>query len=755
MNAVLKKADDGSTDKGSVLDQFLKDHRLFLAPDPEIMASHAISPRDAREDAAIAAGQDPHKMNHLRGVLHAALDESFTMVEQMGTAPGAKWGDLVTGIYTAMGDLAFIGPRGIIAFASVCHYPIKFIKKYWTNDPTVGVRDGDGFIHNDARYGGIHNTDQSMIMPVFYQGELVCWVSSTVHEGENGACEPGGMPAAAESKFDEGLKMPPFKLVENNEIRRDLLTFLQNSVRDPKLQFEDTKVKLHAVMRLKERVLAAIEAQGLDLFVATLRQNLEDVEAEVRRRILELPDGTTRIAAFPDSTLREQALMKVNIAVTVKGERMTIDLRGSSPQFTNRAINTSAASFKSALVSAFLLNVWPDLPHSMAAFSPIDVLTDPNSLVDAGFDTPQAMSLISLFKAAAVSVPLSKLRYSLPKRYTAVMAQQYDQPATFIYGGLTQHYEVVGNFCADINGNGQGARSFRDGEPALSPIFSYMCDTGEQELMEEELPIVRLGAQRFTKDRLGFGKFRGGAGYEQIVSVKGSMMWGFMVGATGGRFSCVGGLFGGYGAPAYVLGKIKGANVFQLMKEQPELVEFDMIKLLNEQKFPGATYSTSEPAMTFELAQEGEVYMICQGTGGGYGDVLERDPELVMQDLADDLISAETAQDLYKVVYNPDNLVVDAEATQAARAAERQARLARSEPFDDFVARWVSDEPPASLPYYGTWKDPNVVFAGAGPFRQKMDAKALQGVFMFDPKDLRIAQLEAQLQALRTSAQQG
>lgn len=750
MNEVIK-----DTAQGSVLEAFLKDHQLFLAPDPEIMSRHSISSRDAREDAAISAGQDPHKMNYLRGVLHAALDESFTMVEQMGTAPGAKWGDLVTGIYTATGDLAFIGPKGIIAFATVCHYPLKFIKKYYAGDPTVGLRDGDGFIHNDARYGGIHNTDQSMIMPVFYKGELVCWVSSTVHEGETGACEPGGLPASAESKFDEGLKMPPFRIVENHQIRRDLLTFLQNSVRDPKLQYEDTKVKLHAVMRLKERVLQAIEAHGLELFVATLRQNLEDVETEVRRRIAELPDGTTRVAVFPDSTLREQALMKVNIAVTVKGDRMVIDLRGSSPQFNNRSINTNAASFKSALISAFLLNIWPDLPHSMAALSPVEVITDPNSLVDANFETPQAMSLISLFKAAAVAIPLNKLRYSLPRRYTAVVALQYDQPATFIYGGLTQHYEVVGNFCADINGKGQGGRSFRDGEPALSPIFSYMCDTGEQELMEEELPIVRLGAHRFTKDRMGFGKFRGGPGYEQIVTVKGSQMWGFMVGCTGGRFSCVSGLFGGYGAPAYVLGKIKGANILKHMKEQPELVDFDMVKLLNDQKLPGATYSTSEPAMAFELAQEGDLYMICQGSGGGYGDVLERPPELVMQDVADDLISHETARELYFVVFNASNLVVDEEATQAARAAERKARLARSVPFDDFVNRWVTDEPPASLPYYGTWKDPEVAFAGAGPMRQKMDARAMQGIFMPNPKDMRIAQLEAQIKALQAATQQG
>jgi hypothetical protein len=96
--------------------------------------------------------------------------------------------------------------------------------------------------------------------------------------------------------------------------------------------------------------------------------------------------------------------------------------------------------------------------------------------------------------------------------------------------------------------------------------------------------------------------------------------------------------------------------------------------------------------------------------------------------------------------------VVDTAATQAARAAERKARLTRSEPFDSFVARWVTDEPPASLPYYGTWKDPNVAFAGAGPTRQKMDARAMQGLFMPNPKDMRIAQLEAQVKALQNQA---
>ena len=116
-----------------------------------------------------------------------------------------------------------------------------------------------------------------------------------------------------------------------------------------------------------------------------------------------------------------------------------------------------------------------------------------------------------------------------------------------------------------------------------------------------------------------------------------------------------------------------------MLKHTPEQVKFDMISLMNEQAIPGGEYSSHDMGMTFELANEGEVYMICQGSGGGYGDVLERDPcKLVMKDVREDLLSHELAEEIYFVVYDRDTLIVDEAATQARRDAERQARIARS-----------------------------------------------------------------------------
>jgi len=746
------KSGNAGTEEQALLDKFLAEQKLFLGPDPEIMNDHTISPRDAYEEEILARGVDPHLVNHVRGLINSALDESFTMCEQMGAAPGAKWGDLVTGIYTPTGDLSMIAPHGIIAFAVTCHYAVKFINKYYVNDETVGIAEGDAFMHNDARYGGIHNTDQSMIMPVFWKGELVCWVSSTIHEGENGAIEPGGMPAAAESKFDEGLKMPPFKCVEKFRIKRDLLTFLQNSVRDPKLQLEDMKVKLHAVMRLRDRVLTILEQYGREILAATLRKNLEDTETEVRRRVAELPDGTTRVLAFMDSTLRENAMQKIGMAVTVKGDRMVFDFRGMTPQFLNRSVNCNVTSFKSAIVTGMLQAVWPDLPHTMAMLSPIEMLWDDNSLIAAGGHSPQSMSLMPLFKGCVLPItPFAKLGYSLPRRYTAIVAPQYDQAATFIYGGLTQHGEVTGNFCADINGNGQGARSHRDGENSVAPVFGFMCDIGEHEIAEEDTPIVRIGAHVLAKDRVGFGKFRGGLGYEQIATVRDSNMWGFMTGCEGSKFSSTQGLFGGYGCPAYQLMKIKDINIFKILKEDPDLVDFDIISIMNNRKLPGK-YSVSDMGMTFELCQEGELYMICQGAGGGYGDVLERDPELVLKDLEENLISVDVARAIFHVVVDETTLVCDYEATERARAAERKARIARGRPFDEFCAEWVTPEPPAHIPYFGSWTDPNMIYAGLPGQRICTTAAEQTGVMMPNPKDVRIAELEAEIERLKGAA---
>ena len=168
-------------------------------------------------------------------------------MEAMGAAPGAKWGDLTTAVYTASGDVIHLSCHGVIAFSAMLHHPIRYIMKYWKDEPTVGINPGDGFIHNDARFGNVHNTDQSHDHaghPRRSDHRLGRGDHPRRRERRQGARRHAVRLGDRLRRRDA---MSPFKIVERGELRRDLLTFLQNSVRDPKLQLADMKVKLGAV----------------------------------------------------------------------------------------------------------------------------------------------------------------------------------------------------------------------------------------------------------------------------------------------------------------------------------------------------------------------------------------------------------------------------------------------------------------------------------------------------------------------------
>ncbi len=738
----------GGDQEKSVIEKFLDDNVLFLGPDPEIMKDHRVVETSAREQAALDAFADPDEINLIRHKLQTACNESFDMVEQMGAAPGAKWGDLISGVWTMHGDLAMASMGGVLIFSVLTQHPVKFILKYWKDDPTVGLKDGDVFMHNDARYGNIHNTDQSLVIPVFHEGELICFTGAIVHEGENGATEPGGMPSAAESPFDEGLKMSPLLVGENFEFRRDIMTFLQNSVREPKLQLEGMKSKLFAAMRMKSRVEDAIAEYGVDAVVATLRKTLTDTETGVRRKLMSWPDGKVRTNVFADGTLRENCLIRVRCELHKKDDELIIDFRGSSPEFLNRANNTVLASLKGMLAQEFLSFVWPDLPRNQAVFAPMTVLTDERSALNCSPDAPNAQSMMTFFPGfTAIQIGVPKFLYSAGERSTDVIAGWYNMIVTFLYGGVNQYGELVGNVCADLNGMGGAARWNRDGEHSLAPIFAPMADIGEQELIEEEVPLIKIVPNKLMRDSEGFGKYRGGHGYQQIATMKDSSMWGYMCCSIGSKFPTTYGIFGGYAPGCYPLYKVKGVNVFEVMKDSRELLRYTIEDIMNERPFPGAKYTSHHMGLQLEFAEPGELYMITQGSGGGYGDVLERDPELVSKDYLDGLISMRPVREIYHVVLDEKTGAVDVEATQKERDAEREKRKAQGKPYKEFVKGWETDKPSGDVPFYGSWKDRDTIYLGTPD--KTCPADAIQSVMMPDPKDVRIAKLEAEIADLK------
>ena len=199
---------------------------------------------------------------------------------------------------------------------------------------------------------------------------------------------------------------------------------------------------------------------------------------------------------------------------------------------------------------------------------------------------------------------------------------------------------------------------------------------------------------------------------------------------------------------------VKGINIFDIVKKDPSQFDLSMERVMNEQPFEGGKYQTYHMGLQFDVAQEGELYMIAQGAGGGYGDVLERDPENVLEDLRLDRISDRVARDIYRVAWDPETFAVDAEETQRMRDAERQARLKRSKPYAEFVKEFVKEEPPADVPYFGSWGQENdehlyaTVWGHNGPERVEGTVDEIPLITVPNRHVVKIGQLEERIREL-------
>ena len=135
---------DLSLEEKELLEQFVDDNQLYYGPDPKIVRNHKLMPRTQEEEHALESDIDAQRINLVRGRLESALEEGFNMVEKMGVAPGAKWGDLVTAIFTASGDPVVVG-TGIYFHTLLNNAQLKYILKYYRHDPSVGLAEGDVF----------------------------------------------------------------------------------------------------------------------------------------------------------------------------------------------------------------------------------------------------------------------------------------------------------------------------------------------------------------------------------------------------------------------------------------------------------------------------------------------------------------------------------------------------------------------------------------------------------------------------------
>jgi N-methylhydantoinase B/oxoprolinase/acetone carboxylase alpha subunit len=635
--------------------------------------------------------------------LNSILDEVREIFIRSGVTSMLRSGDLIVGIYTANGDLA-AASCGTYLHAITASIPIKWVIDRYLQDPTVGIREGDAFYCNEARFGGIHNPDQMAFMPIFHDSELIAWSCALVHQPETGAVEPGGMPILARSRYDEGMKLTPIKVCENYEMKRDLLDMMVNFIgRAPRMQEIDARARVNAANRLRIRVQEIAAARGACFVHGLLRKLVVEAETAARKRISRWPDGTYRANIFADTIGREPGLIRGSLAATVRGDSIEFDFSGTSPENDSsyNAFPHIVAAHAAIYVFAYPFS---DLPVSNGTFAPFDWKVPEGTCFNASEDaaisnSPTLLSIVM----SLMPLVFSKMMFSTTDRLQ-VGAPNGNMGSEIVWGGPNQYGVPVADLDAvTLNNEGQGARSDMDGAPAYGFPWCHAGRSPDAEDFESEYQFLRL-YHRLREDSGGFGMWQGGAGIETALVVRHVPSVSFMSIGKSAYCSVAVGLFGGYPSASNPGVWVRQSGLWDRLQhgEQAPHSTADLLAAWNEL----GQVLLEHPNRPTRTAQNGDIIVQMAAGGGGYGDVLERDPNSVLGDVKAGLITAWTAENVYQVRFDHETLALDLAATEAARQAERQARLTRGKPWDEFTSEWNELRPaPEALRFFGRWPD--------------------------------------------------
>jgi len=633
------------------------------------------------------------------------LDEGMDVfVRSCRSALGVA-GDSLVAIMTADGDLVN-GSCGTYLHAVIPAIIIKYIICNYAENP--GIRDGDIWFANDAVYGGLHNPDQMVAMPVFYQGELIAWTVALVHTPETGAIEPGGMPVSATSRFEEGMNFPPMRIGENFRLREDMVTLFEAfGVRAPQMVAVDMKARCTTADRVRTRLLELCEREGSADYVKGLFRKMLQVAEEGARNIISIwPDGKYRCVTFADGAgLKEGLLRSCYMTMEKKGENILIDLSQTGPE-TPSSYNAHTQAAIGHISNYLYEYLFHSLPISNGTFSSIDFKFAPNTCLSPGVEAANSNAvMISTGVMSAIHNCSAKAVFSTSswKQAGASMANAGNG---VVVAGQSQWGTPFADLLAyPLNTEGQGGRPTEDGMDAYGFSWCAFGRAPNNEDIENEVPLL-IPMSNYWKDSCGHGKYRGGVGTVQMWVAHYVPQVYMMCIADNSKLQTPQPLFGGY-APCTVPGiGIRKANIKQLLAEGDERLTMDIQDILTERTIDG-DYEIEFLGRSTRCYDNGDIMTFAFSAGGaGYGDPLDRDPASVTVDIEKQLISPEAAQTVYKVVWDAQSRQLDVQATKGLRRAEYEARKKRGLPYDKFEKAWLTRHPPQEiLTYYGTWPD--------------------------------------------------
>jgi len=388
---------------------------------------------------------------------------------------------------------------------------------------------GDIVMLNDPFHGGTHLPDITLVSPVFLIGressrgnrerKPTFYVANRAHHSDVGGMSPGSMPVAREI-YQEGLILPPVKLASRGVMSRDVMAILLANVRTPDEREGDLTAQIAANRVADARLRDTVTRYGRRRTLA-YASALQDYTAKVlRAAIRAIPDGRYDFEDALDDDGFNDRRVTIRAAVTVRGDRATIDFTGSDAQVSG-SVNANYAMTLSACLYAFRCLVGDDVLYNAGVSRSLDVIAPEGSIVNAR--RPAAVAGGNVETSQRITdVVLGALGKALPDIVPAASQGTMNNvtiggadPRT---GRRFAYYETMG-----------GGMGGRNGLPGISGVHTHMSNTRNTpvEAIEHYLP-VRIRQYAIRRGSGGDGRWRGGDGlvreYEMLTDTTATIL---------------------------------------------------------------------------------------------------------------------------------------------------------------------------------------------------------------------------------------
>lgn len=540
---------------------------------------------------------DPITLEIIQNALQAAADEMFAAMRKTAMSSIIyEVLDMGTGITDAEGRLASSG-AGIPAFVGVLDKSVKFILSKHEK-----ILPGDVFITNDPWHGGVtHLNDLVLAMPVFAEGKLIAWTANIAHNSDVGGMAPGSLSGEATEIFQEGLRLPAIKLINQGELDQSVMDIITTNSRMPDFLLGDVWAAIASVRIGANRLEGLAEKYGQETFSEAISSFMDFGEKTALTELSKLPKGTFELAEEQDDG------RIYNVKVTISDDAFVVDLR-DNPDQDPACTNASRDGVIVCAQMVFKSLTDPDTPANEGSFRPLQVLTREGTIFHA--KEPAAIGFYFETEVRVYDLIWRCLAPHIPER---LPAGNFSSICGTFIGGIHpdtgRQYTII-----EPQIGGWGAWEGQDGNPCIFSGFH-----GETYNTPAEISEARNG---LYVDRMELNTATGGAGEY-----------------TGGR-----GLIleyrirteNGFVTAGYTRSRIKPWSL-----EGGEEGSGNFIEVIKPEG--KETYSfVSGLSVTTD-----DVIRVITSSGAGYGDPKQRSRDAVREDVKNGLVSEEDAREIY------------------------------------------------------------------------------------------------------------